>query len=83
MKVKYTNTLDIHYFANLAAGDTFYYKSALFVKVNPCSVRFINENDHAANAMNLETFTLTYIKDTEEVPCVASELIVNDYRRMN
>lgn len=83
MKVKYTNTLDIHYFANLEAGDTFYWHDKLYIKASPVSVRFVNESRNTANCMNLETFGIGYIKDTEEVARVASELMVSDYRRMN
>lgn len=83
MKVKYVGTLDIHYFKNLKAGDTFYYEDKLYVKVYSHHTFFTNEKDHIANALSLDVFALTYIDDNAEVACVKSELMVSDYRRMN
>ena len=83
MKVKYVGALDIHYFKNLKAGDTFYYNDKLYIKVHSLSVTLAYKKIIVANALSLEVFALAYIKDDERVACVESELTVNNYRRMN
>lgn len=83
MKIKYAGTLDVHCFKNLKAGDTFYYNDKLYIKVHSLSVTLAYKKIIVANALSLEVFALAYIKDDEKVACVESELIVNNYRRMN
>lgn len=83
MKIKYAGTLDIHCFKNLKAGDTFYYNDKLYIKVHSLSVTLAYKKVIVANALSLEVFALAYIKDDEKVACVESELIVNNYRRMD
>jgi hypothetical protein len=83
MKIKHADTLGIHCFKNLKAGDTFYYNDKLYIKVHSLSVTFAYKKVIIANALSLEVFALAYIKDDEKVACVESELTVSNYRRMN